>query len=199
VKELIFRGKDRYRPSWSVLSGVGLVLILQLVIGYPRLGAVGVCWLVGLSAAALVLSIGAAVRSWTTVGPAGIAICWGIGRRGHTYRWQEIRWIDVRQGTGASSEARAIRITLANGRRRTLPAVRHTSAYPQPTFHADFRRVVEWWERRTDPAARFQPPKTLRSRLGPVMPGVIIALLIAVGVGLVMGIPGWSNGLGRGH
>jgi hypothetical protein len=166
------------------------VIILQGVLGYSRLGAVGTCWVVGLSAAAVIIGIGAALRSWTTVGPAGITICWGLGWRGRTYPWNEIRWIDVRQTDSRYGATRAARITLANGRRRRLPALQHSSAYPQPTFHADFRRVVEWWEQSTDPAARFQPPETLRSRLAPMMLGVSTVLLIVVGFVLVKGIPG---------
>ena len=179
VSELIFRGKDRIRPSWRVFSVVGLVLIGRVIIGH--VGAVGLCLLAGLTAAVLGLGIGAARRSWTRVGPAGITICWGIGRRGRTFPWQEIRWIDVWESRGAHM-GRAARMTLANGRRLRLPALASTSAYPQPTFPEDFRRVLAWWEFSTDPAARFQPRLTLRTRLAPYMFGVAIALLVVAGV-----------------
>lgn len=178
----MFRGKDRYRPSKALFLVVGLLLIARGIIHPPSL--VGFCWFAGLSAVALSLGIGIAVRSWTKVGPAGITICRGIGRRGRTYPWQEIRWIDVWKNDNQGLEIRQARITLANGRRRTLPALRHTRTYPQPTFSADFRRVVEWWELSTDPAARFQLPETSRTRLAPFMPGVILALLITVGVAI---------------
>lgn len=183
----MFRGKDRLRPSWPVFLVVGLVLIAKLVVGYRRLGHDGVFWLLGVSAVILVLAIGTARRAWTAVGPAGITICWGIGRRGRTYPWREIRWIDVREKTGRY-ETRSVQITLANGRRRTLAALQQTSAYPQPTLDADFRRIVDWWVLSTDPAARFQPPKSLGSRLGPTMPAVILALLIVAGVGFAAAI-----------
>lgn len=191
MKELSFLGKDRYRPIWPVLLILGLVLIGEAVYAFYRLGGVvGSCWLVGVTAASVGLGIGAAFRSWTTVGPAGITVCRGIGRRGHTYPWQEIRWIDVRETNSRYGTFLVARITVANGRRRSLPALRHGGMYPQPTFHADFRQVLKWWELSTDPAARFLPPETLLSRLAPRMLGVILVLLIAVGVGLVMGIPG---------
>ena len=58
--------------------------------------------------------------------------------------------------------------------------------YPQPTFHADFRQVIKWWELSTDPAARFLPPDTSVSRRTPTVLGVILVLLIAVSVVLVV-------------
>jgi hypothetical protein len=185
VNELIFRGKDRVRPSWRVLSIVGLALTVSVIIGH--LGVVGLCLLAGLTAAVIGLGIGAALRSWTRVGPAGITICWGIGRRGRTFPWQEIRWIDVWKGRGAHSGG-AAQMTLANGRRLRLPALASTSAYPQPTFPEDFRRVVAWWEFSTDPAARFQPRLTLRTRLAPYLIGVTITLLVLAGFVIVRGI-----------
>ena len=142
VSELIFRGKDRIRPSWRVFSIVGLVLIARVIFGH--VGVVGVCWLAGSTAVVVGLSVGAALRSWTRVGPAGITICWGIGRRGRTFPWQEIRWIDVWESRGAHVGG-AAQMTLANGRRLRLPALASTSAYPQPTFAEDFaasRRLV---------------------------------------------------------
>jgi hypothetical protein len=192
VKELVFRGKDRYRPGPG-FAGAGVALVIQGVIGYTRLGAVGMCWLVGLSAAALVVGLGAAFRSSTKVGPAGITIFWGLGFRGRTYPWRKIRWIDVRETRSGYGTFLSAQITLANGRVRRLPALRHTSQYPQPTFYSDFRRVVEWWEQSTDPAARFRPRESLVSKLAPPMLVTLLVLLIAAGVLFATGIPGHAH------
>ena len=139
-----------------------------------------------MSAAVVALGLCLAFRSWTRVGPAGITICWGLGRRGRTYPWREIRWIDVRETDSRNGTSRAARITLADGRRRSLPALRHTGVYPQPTFDADFGRVVRWWKLNTDPAARYLPPDTVLSRRAPTVLGVILVLLIAGSVVLVV-------------
>jgi Protein of unknown function (DUF2581). len=129
------------------------------------------------------------LRSWTTVGVAGITICWGIGR-GRTYSWQEIQWIDVRETKSGYGRTLVARITLADGRRRSLPALQHSTQYPDPDFHVDFQRVVNWWKLSTDPAARFQPPKRLRNRLTPTVVGLILGLLITVIIGLVVIVEG---------
>lgn len=181
VCELIFRGKDRIRPSWRVFSVVGLVLIVRAIIGH--VGVVGLCLLAGLTAAVVGLGIGAARRGGAgpgsgrkespSAGASGGVVEPFLGRRSDgSTSWES---------SGAHLGC-AARITLANGRRLRLPALASTSAYPQPTFPEDFRRVVAWWEFSTDPAARFQPRLTLRTRLAPYMPGVTIALLIVVGV-----------------
>jgi hypothetical protein len=156
VRELIFRGKDRYRPSRSQLGVLVLGVIGQGVVVFHKLGVVEFLWVTGGLIALLGLGFATSFRSWTRVGPAGITICWGVGRRGRTYPWQEIRWVDVKETSGGVTSL-AARITLANGRRRSLPALRHSSTYPQPSFPEDFRRVVEWWELSTDPAARILP------------------------------------------
>jgi hypothetical protein len=139
----------------------------------------------GGTAVLAVLGLCMVLRSWTTVGVAGITICWGIGR-GRTYSWQEIRWIDVRETKSQYGRTLAARITLTDGRRRSLPALQHSTPYPDPNFHVDFQRVVNWWELSTDPAARFQPPKKLRDRLTPTMVGLILGLPITVIIVLVV-------------
>lgn len=189
VNELSFRGKDRYRPSWPQFTGLGLVLVVEGVWAFLRLGVVGFCWLLGGTAALAGLGMAMARRSWTTVGATGITICWGIGR-GRTYPWQEIRWIDVRETKSQYGTSLAARITLADGRRRSLPGLQHSAQYPDPDFQADFRRVVSWWELNTDPAARFQPPKRLWNRLTPTAVGLILGLLITVIIGLVVIVEG---------
>jgi hypothetical protein len=189
VKELTFRGRDRYRASWPAVAVVGLVLIGIGVFKYRQLGVEGLCILFGGSVVALVIGLGSAFRSWTAVGPAGITICWGFGRRGRTYPWRDIRWVDVRDFNNGSSHA--AQIIVANGRQHSLPALRHTPAYPQATFYSDYRRVVEWWEQNTDPSARFVPRESRLSRWVPRVFGTLTILLIGVTVTLVItGIPG---------
>jgi hypothetical protein len=161
-------------------------LVVEGVLAFFRLGVVGFCWLLGGTAAFVGLGISMVLRSWTTVGAAGITICWGIGRS-RTYSWQEIRWIDVRETKSQYGTSLVARITLTDGRRRSLPALQHSTRYPDPHFHADFQRVVNWWELSTDPAARFQPPKRLRNRLTPTLVGLILGLLI---IGLVVAVGG---------
>jgi hypothetical protein len=186
VNELVFRGRDRYRASWPVVSVVVLVLIGIGVFRARQLGVEGLSILVGGSIVALALSLVAAFRSWTRVGPEGITTCWGVGRRGHTYPWREIRWVDVKEYNGSSYAAR---ITVANGRRRSLPALRHTAVYPQPTFHADFQLLLQWWYRSTDPSTRFLPPMSRLLRWTPVISGFVLILLVALTLLLVYGVP----------
>ena len=189
MNELSFRGKDRYRPSWPQLAALGLGLAVAGVLAFFRLGAVGFCWLLGGMAVLVGLGVCMALRSWTTVGTAGITICWGIGR-GRVHPWQEIRWIDVRETKSQYGTSLAARITLADGRRRSLPALQHSTRYPDPDFHADFRRVVQWWKVSTEPGARFEPPKRLRNRLTPPAVGLILGLLITVIIVLVVAVEG---------
>ncbi|MEU4294251.1 hypothetical protein AB0E63_39035 [Kribbella sp. NPDC026596] len=159
------------------------MLIGEAVYAFYRLGGVvGACWLVGVTAVYVGGGIGAAFRSWTTVGPAGISTCWGLGRRGRTHPWQEIRWLDIRQTNTRAGTILAARITLADGRRRSLPALRDGGMYPQPTFHADFRQVRKWWELSTDPATRFPLPDKSPSRVPRTVLAVILILLIPTAV-----------------
>jgi hypothetical protein len=166
--------------------GLGVVgVLIEGVYAYLRLGVVGFCWLLVGTAVVVGLVISLMRRSWTRVGAAGITICWGIGR-GRTYSWQEIRWIGVHETKSQYGTSLVARITLANGKRRSLPALQHSTKYPDPNFQVDFRRVVDWWESNTDPAARFEPPKRLRNRLTPTTAGFILGLLITVIVCVVV-------------
>ena len=189
MNELRLRGKDRYHPSWPQFAALGLGLAVAGVFAFFRLGVVGFCWLLGGMAALIGLGMFLALRSWTTVGPAGITICWGIGR-GRVHPWQEIRWIDVRETKTQYGTSLAVRMTLANGRCRSLPALQHSTWYPDADFQADFRRVVDWWKSSTDPAARSQPPKRLRNRLTPPAVGFILGLLVTAMIMLVVVLEG---------
>jgi hypothetical protein len=156
------------------------------VFKFHQLGVEGLGILTGASVVALALSLGAAFRSWTRVGPEGVTTCWGLGRRGHTYPWRDIRWVDIKNYNGSSYAAR---ITLANGRQHSLPALRHTPVYPQPTFHGDFHLLRQWWEQSTDPSARFLPPMSRLLRWTPVISAVILVLLVALTLLLLYGVP----------
>lgn len=178
MNELTFRGKDRYHPSWRHLWLVILALVVEGAASFSELGVVGFYWLFGVTVVLIGLGVPLAFRSWTTVGAAGITICRGIGR-GHTHPWHEIRWIEVHETRSEHGTSLTARITLANGRRRSLPAVQHSTQYPDPDFGVNFGQIANWWEMSTDPSARFRPPGRLRDRLTPTGVGVILGLLIA--------------------
>jgi hypothetical protein len=113
------------------------------------------------------------------VGASGITVSKGLGS-GRTYRWEEIRWIDVREGAAQGGTFRYARITLANGRRRTLPALQQSPLYPDPEFDADFQRVVNWWESSTESTSRFRPPEKAWQRMEPGRLGTILGVVISI-------------------
>ncbi|MEU8550023.1 hypothetical protein AB0C81_24070 [Streptomyces roseoverticillatus] len=187
MNELIFRGKDRYRPSWSHVAILAVLLAVEGAAAAVQLGPTGFYWLLGGTAVLVGLALLITLRSWTAVGAAGISICWGIGRA-RTHPWQEIRWIDVRETRGEYGTTRMARITLANGRRRSLPGLQHSDTYPGPDFDVDFQRVVNWWELTTDQALRFRPPRRLRDRLSPTALGVVLGILLSVVIVAVVAV-----------
>ncbi|WP_377267880.1 hypothetical protein [Peterkaempfera sp. SMS 1(5)a] len=85
-------------------------------------------------------------RSWTTVDATGITICWGLGRRGHTIPWSDIRSIEVgRARRGPSGEVLSVRVLRLKGRRRTLSSPVSSSLHPDPDFDTKVERIMEWW------------------------------------------------------
>ncbi|TQF06253.1 hypothetical protein E6W39_33600 [Kitasatospora acidiphila] len=158
---------------------MSVLFALQGILVAPRLGLTGACWVLGGTVALVVASVYVSSRSWTTVGAAGITICWGFGS-GKTYSWDEIRWIDVRETGSQSGTTYAPRIFLQNGRRRSLPGLAHNALYPYPDFETDFQRVVNWWELSAGQEARTPPPKQLRDRVSPGVLGVVLGLVITV-------------------
>ncbi|WP_327681818.1 hypothetical protein [Kitasatospora sp. NBC_00458] len=178
MNELIFRGRDRYRPSKALFVLLLAVFVAQGAFAAYRLGPVGGAWLIGGTIALLAPFAYSTVRCWSAVGPAGITVCWGFGR-GRTYPWHEIRWIDVRTTTNRGSESLAARMFLTSGRRRALPGLQHSDLYPDPDFDVDFRRVVNWWELNTDEASRVRPPRSLRDRLTPTVLAVLVTAVVA--------------------
>ncbi|GAB7183992.1 hypothetical protein ATKI12_3823 [Kitasatospora sp. Ki12] len=187
VNELIFRGKDLFRPSWSNLGPLVIVLVLQLAIGSTHLGAMGTFWLV---LGTLVLAGGSFAlswRCWSRVDAQGVTICWGLGR-GRTYPWPEIRWVDVRETKGNGTASSSARIFLAGGRRRSLPGLQTSSIYPAAEFDVNFQRLVNWWEYSTHPTWRIRPAKQFRDRLTPTVVGLLLAFVIVTAVVLVVGL-----------
>lgn len=180
-QELCFRGRDRYRPSWRRPAVAALVLALEGGLSLARFGLAGAGWLLG----ATVLVGGACLvssrRSRTEVGPAGITICWGFGR-GRTHPWDRIRWIDMRETKTRQGTYEAVRITLADGRRRSLPVLQRTALHPNPDLDAHYARVLRWWEANTAPSARFRPPVRPHQRLSPTAVGFVLGIVITFAI-----------------
>ncbi|MCC9307491.1 hypothetical protein LN042_10315 [Kitasatospora sp. RB6PN24] len=185
MNELSFRGRDRLRPSWSRLALWGGLVGVQELLVASRLGVAGFFWVLGVTVALIVAGFYVSSRSWTTVGAAGITICWGIGPA-KTHPWQEIRWIDVRETGTQAGTAFAPRIFLHDGRRRILPGLAHNTVCPYPGFAADFQRIVTWWELSTEPATRSRPSAQLRDRLSPGVVGLILGVVIVIAVFVIV-------------
>ncbi|MFE6056011.1 hypothetical protein ACFQ6N_35145 [Kitasatospora sp. NPDC056446] len=177
MNELIFRGKDLFRPSWSNLPPLLLVLVLQIVFGAVKLGAWPTFWMVLATLAFLVPAFVLSWRSWSRVGADGVTVCWGLGR-GRTYPWHEVRWVDVRETKANGSTSYAARVFLTDGRRRSLPGLQTSRIYPAADFQVNFHRVVAWWEYSTQPTQRIRPDKQFRDRITPTVAGVLIAVAI---------------------
>ncbi|EMF02307.1 PH domain-containing protein [Streptomyces mobaraensis NBRC 13819 = DSM 40847] len=184
MNELVFRGKDRYRPTGTRLVFIVLILTGELALAYKKLGPVGFRWMLAMTAALLVVGVFVTARCQTVVGAAGITTRWGFGR-GRTYPWHEIRWIDVRETGKGAEKSTTVRITLGDGRRRSLPALQHSYLYPAPDFDVAYRQVVNWWEFSTSPADRFRPPLRKRDRVSPTMAGVLLGIVIILVTGVV--------------
>lgn len=180
VQELSFRGRDRYHPSWPAFAGVAVVVVVEGVVAAVKLGAVGVGWLVGGTVLLVTAGVWSLRHCRTAVGPEGITVSWGFGR-GRTYRWGDIRWVHIRDSNSPQQGAsRTARITLADGRRRSLPALQHSAMYPDPCFDANYERVVKWWIAATTPSSRFQPPLRPLQRMSPQTLGVLLGMVISV-------------------
>ncbi|MET8638901.1 PH domain-containing protein [Streptomyces sp. NPDC004680] len=185
MDELIFRVKDRHRPPWRQLVPLYLMCVLPWVFFFRVVDTVTASCVCGAFLVLWGVSFFLVRRSRTTVGAEGITISWGMGR-GRTHPWDQIRWVDVRETRTNSGTVRTARITLAGGRRRSLPALSHGNLYPLPDFDTDVRRVINWWELSTDPAMRIQPPRRTRDRLTPHALGVILGLVITAVIVIVV-------------
>lgn len=185
MDELSFRGKDRYRVSWGGVAAVGAGLVVEAAFTLFRMGFGWFCWLFGGTLVVVAACAALARRSVTTVGADGITVGWGLGQ-GRTYHWHDIRWLYVWQQDAGLGSASTVRMILTDGRHRSLTGLASSSVYPNPDFHHDFARVVQWWEASTDPAERFQPPPKLRHRVSPQILGLVIGLVVSVAV--VLGV-----------
>ncbi|MFJ7248779.1 hypothetical protein ACIQWA_29705 [Kitasatospora sp. NPDC098652] len=184
MNELVFRGKDLFRPSKSHLAGALAFLVLMVSVGMVRSGPVFVAWSLGTVVVLFVPVFYSAWRSWSRVGPEGVTICWGFGA-GRTYSWAEIRWVDVRTTASSgpyagSGPTRAARIFTTSGRRRSLPGLSWSPLYPTADFDVNVQRLRNWWESSTEEAQRVEPVKQFRDRLTPTTIAIVAVVLIMV-------------------
>ncbi|WP_145911124.1 PH domain-containing protein [Kitasatospora viridis] len=184
MEELEFSAAYRYRPYWPDARQLLALLAFPAACGYTTAGVLGGCMVLAGTGVVLGLWHLATSRARTTVGAAGITVSHGIGR-GRTYGWQEVRWVDAAAFVELKEPAEVARITLANGRRRTLPGLSRSRRYPDSGFAADLRRVVGWWELRTLPASRIQPSegRSLTPLMSRHLPDV---LALALGCAVVL-------------
>ncbi|MFE7192790.1 hypothetical protein [Kitasatospora sp. NPDC057541] len=175
--ELVFRGRDRYRPSPAHLALVLLVPAVEAAATIRGLGLTGALWLAGGTFAFIGLGLALARRSFSAVGPGGITVCWGFGR-GRTHPWQEIRWIDVRTTKAEGGTASQVRMFLADGCRRALPGLADSPLHPSPDFEEQYRRILARWELSTEESGRVRPRRQLRDRIPPTVAGYLVALVL---------------------
>ncbi|MFE6052631.1 hypothetical protein ACFQ6N_17895 [Kitasatospora sp. NPDC056446] len=181
MNELIFRGKDRFRPDWTDLGPVLIVVTGELVAGHLKfhLGLGPMVLLVGGTVALAAASRLLSMRYWSRIGTDGVTVSWGFGR-GRTYSWQQISWIDVSEFQGRGAPTRVARIHTTDGRRHWISTLMTSDLHPSEDFDADFRQVVDWWKHSTGPSLRVQPEKQLRDRLSPVRLAVLGTVVLAV-------------------
>ncbi|MBO1415038.1 hypothetical protein [Streptomyces sp. FH025] len=157
-----------------------VMLVVVAVFSAIRFGLVVTAWsalgLVVFLAPFFVLSL----RAWSRVGRDGVTICWGFGRRGRTYPWSEVQWIDVRELRGNGTSSYAVRLFLTGGRRRSLPGLQTSTMYPIEEFEVHFQRVLDWWEASTHESQRIRPGKQARDRFTPRVAGALLAVVIVV-------------------
>ncbi|MEK2491332.1 hypothetical protein WN990_17435 [Kitasatospora purpeofusca] len=185
MDELIFRGRDRYRPSRSQLVLLLVLLVAQGFAAAHGLGTVGFLWLAAGTLALCGLGLWTTVRCWSRVGPEGITICWGFGR-GRTYPWDRIRWIDVRTLDTQGGTSSQVRMFLAGGRRRALPGLLHSDLYPSEDFDEQYHRFRNWWELNTEAPARVEPVRRFRDRITPTVAAFVVVLLVCAVAAVVI-------------
>ncbi|GAA2826515.1 hypothetical protein GCM10010441_58760 [Kitasatospora paracochleata] len=183
MTELTFRARDIRLRRRSLVTPGGMAILQAAVLAH-RQG--GVTLFLGLCGGVFgLLALGGLVRrrSWTTVGTDGITTCGGLRRR--SYPWQDIRWIDVRETRSRDDVSRTARITLASGRRRSLPGLVAGTSYTGPDFDAGFQQLIDRWELSTDPADRVRPAERRRLRRWPAAIAVVSTVVAgAVAVAL---------------
>jgi hypothetical protein len=173
VNELRYRGGDLKADRRAVALFLTL-LGVQIVAGAVRVGLVGTLWTIGAMAVLFAVLLTLSRRSWTAVGEDGIRIYRGLGRV-RSYPWREIHRIAERRQRSQGGETSSVRITLADGRRRTLPGIYSNVLFPDPHFELKLAQVRAQWERHTDESVRNGPltPERPLRRLRGVLPGVL--------------------------
>ncbi|MFG2907595.1 PH domain-containing protein [Kitasatospora sp. NPDC048286] len=178
MNETIFRGRDLVRPTGVAM--LFLVLAVEVAFGLFAMTDVGTVLLVSLTLAMTVPFLFSTLRSWTRVGADGITVNRGFGS-GRTYPWQQIVWVEVRRYPAGDSFSYALRIHLADGRRRLLPGLAADKYHSAAEFVANADQIFDWWEQSTDPARRVEPRVRLWDALSPLVIGLLLAsLLVAV-------------------
>lgn len=186
-QELRFLGRDCYRLSRSNAGVVVAGLLGEQVFSVIRLGFVGSCWMLAGTVALVGCCLVPLRRSRTSVGAEGISISWGFGR-GRTYPWTEIRWVEVHETRNGNGTAQTVRITLADSRRRSLPAVQNSTIYPDRGFEMNVARIMTRWHAHTTEAARYKPPEKWRQRLSPTAWGCLVGVALVVLAVLVVAV-----------
>ncbi|MFE7192789.1 hypothetical protein [Kitasatospora sp. NPDC057541] len=181
MDELTFRSKDRYHWSWSFAIWFGMAAAIAGARVVYDLGTTTLLWMTGGIA---VLSVPRLVArdSWSTVGPAGITIHGPVRRRGRTYPWQDVRWMEVYETESRFGPCRMLQIHFANGRSRFLTGLVQDHSHPSPDFDEQVWRVRNWWHLSTEPAARVRPPKKFLD----LPTSQLVALVAIVVIGTVV-------------
>ncbi|MFG2916895.1 PH domain-containing protein [Kitasatospora sp. NPDC048298] len=173
MNETIFRGRDLVRPAGVAM--LFLVLTVEVAFGLFAMTDVGTVLLVSLTLAMTVPFLFSTLRSWTRVGADGITVNRGFGS-GRTYPWQQIAWVEVRRYPAGDSFSYALRIHLADGRRRLLPGLAADKYHSAAEFMANADQVFDWWEQSTDPARRVAPRVRLRNKVSTTL---VVGLLLS--------------------
>ncbi len=181
MDELTFRSKDRLHWSWPFAALVGVAAAVAGTRVGRDFGAADLAWAIGGTAALALPSLLLRER-WSTVGPAGITFHRPLARRGRTYPWHEIRWLEVYGTDRRFGEFRTLQVHFADGRSRFLNGLVQDRTHSSPGFDADVRRVRNWWELSTDPAGRVRPAKKFLDLPTSQLVGLVV--LLAVGTAL---------------
>ncbi|MEV7599515.1 hypothetical protein AB0O91_19260 [Kitasatospora sp. NPDC089797] len=181
MNELRFRGGDVKADRRRLLVSL-TIFTIQLAALVMHAGWGQGVWMIGASAVLLPTVIALLRRGWTVVGDDGIRVSWGLGRV-RSYPWRKIRWMAAQHHLQGGTTS--VRITLTDGRRRTLPGINKSFVYPDPHFESKLAQIRARWERQDDESFRLGPPtpERLLRRLRGVLPGIL------AGLGALLAVP----------